>query len=315
MKFANAQATVYNDTVVRQFAIMTVVWGVVGMLVGVIIAAQLTWPELNFGIPWLSYGRLRPLHTNAVIFAFGGCGLFASAYYVVQRTCHVRLFAEKLAGWLTTNSKKGRKERQTLKKMHADLVALGFTGSYARVAAFARRWKADRQREQQTTGRGTFVPLYFAPGEAFQFDWSEDFVLVGGERVKLQVAHIKLSHSRAFLLRAYPLQTHEMLFDAHWHAFRVFGGVPARGIYDNMKTAVDRVGRGKERQINMRFLAMHCPAGACTACCREGRTTMFTSPSFAIRQRDGRKVRSRRTFGIPATRCCKGCRTFQILPR
>jgi cytochrome c oxidase cbb3-type subunit I len=99
MKFANAQATVYNDTVVRQFAIMTVVWGVVGMLVGVIIAAQLTWPELNLGIPWLSYGRLRPLHTNAVIFAFGGCGLFASAYYVVQRTCHVRLFNDKLASF------------------------------------------------------------------------------------------------------------------------------------------------------------------------------------------------------------------------
>lgn len=71
MKFANAQATVYNDTVVRQFAIMTVVWGVVGMLVGVIIAAQLTWPELNLGIPWLSYGRLRPLHTNAVILRLG----------------------------------------------------------------------------------------------------------------------------------------------------------------------------------------------------------------------------------------------------
>ena len=99
MKFANAQATVYNDTVVRQFAIMTVVWGVVGMLVGVIIAAQLTWPELNLGISWLSYGRLRPLHTNAVIFAFGGCGLFASAYYVVQRTCHVRLFNDKLASF------------------------------------------------------------------------------------------------------------------------------------------------------------------------------------------------------------------------
>ena len=99
MVFANSKATAYNDTVVRQFAIMTVVWGVVGMLVGVIIAAQLTWPELNFGIPWLSYGRLRPLHTNAVIFAFGGCGLFASAYYVAQRTCQVRLFGDKLAAF------------------------------------------------------------------------------------------------------------------------------------------------------------------------------------------------------------------------
>ena len=99
MTFANTQATVYNDKVVRQFAVMTVVWGVIGMLVGVIIAAQLTWPQLNLGIPWLSYGRLRPLHTNAVIFAFGGCGLFATAYYVVQRTCQVRLFSDKLAAF------------------------------------------------------------------------------------------------------------------------------------------------------------------------------------------------------------------------
>jgi hypothetical protein len=82
---------VYADTVVRLFALAAVLWGVVGMLVGVIIAAQLTWPELNFGIPWLSYGRLRPLHTNAVIFAFGGCALFATSYHVVQRTCQTRL--------------------------------------------------------------------------------------------------------------------------------------------------------------------------------------------------------------------------------
>ena len=173
-----------------------------------------------------------------------------------ERPSKLDPFAEKLAGWLKTNAGKPRKERQTLTKMHADLVALGFTGSYNRVAAFAREWRADRQREQQRTGRGTFVPLAFRSGEAFQFDWSEDFAVVGGERTKLQVAHIKLSHSRAFLLRAYPLQTHEMLFDAHWHAFRVFGGVPERGIYDNMRTAVDRVGRGKERQVNIRFLAM-----------------------------------------------------------
>ncbi len=92
-------ASAYNDTVVRQFTIMTIVWGVVGMLVGVIIAAQLLWPALNFDIEWLSYGRLRPLHTNAVIFAFGGCALFACSYYVVQRTCHVRLFGGGLAAF------------------------------------------------------------------------------------------------------------------------------------------------------------------------------------------------------------------------
>lgn len=117
--------------------------------------------------------------------------------------------------------------------MHADLVKLGYNGSYERVSAFARAWREDRHRAEQTTGRGTYVPLVFAPGEAFQFDWSEDWANIGGERAKLQVAHIKLSHSRAFLVRAYPLQTHEMLFDAHWHAFRVLGGVPSRGIYDS----------------------------------------------------------------------------------
>jgi cytochrome c oxidase cbb3-type subunit 1 len=89
----------YNYTVVRQFAVMTIVWGVVGMLVGVVIAAQLIWPELTYGVPWLSYGRLRPLHTNAVIFAFGGSALFATSYYIVQRTCHARLFSDGLAAF------------------------------------------------------------------------------------------------------------------------------------------------------------------------------------------------------------------------
>src|SRR5512145_3285158 len=94
----------YNYRVIRQFAVMTVVWGIVGMAVGALIAAQLAWPALNFDIPWLSYGRLRPLHTNAVIFAFGGCALFATSYQVVQRTCQTPLFLPWLAkftfiGW------------------------------------------------------------------------------------------------------------------------------------------------------------------------------------------------------------------------
>ena len=99
MQDLNIEANTYNDSVVRQFSIMAVVWGVVGMLVGVIIAAQLVWPELNLGLPWTSFGRLRPLHTNAVIFAFGGCTLFATSYYVVQRTCQVKLFCGKLAAF------------------------------------------------------------------------------------------------------------------------------------------------------------------------------------------------------------------------
>jgi hypothetical protein len=161
------------------------------------------------------------------------------------------------------------------------------------VAAFARGWKRDRQYEQQTSGRGTFVPLVFQPGEAFQFDWSEDYAVLGGKQVKLQVAHTKLSHSRAFIVRAYLLQTHEMLFDALTQAFRVLGGVPQRGIFDNMKTAVDKIGRGKARQVNARFaaLASHYLF-----------ETDFCNPASGWE-----KGKSRRTFRMPATACGNLC--------
>ncbi|MCB8877410.1 IS21 family transposase [Acidisoma silvae] len=165
-------------------------------------------------------------------------------------------FAEKLTAWLLQEARKSRKQKRTTKQLHVDLVKLGYAGSYARVAAFVRGWKAERQRDHQTSGRGTFVPLAFAPGEAFQFDWSEDYAVLAARPVKLQVAHTKLAHSRAFIVRAYPMQTHEMLFDALAETFRVLGGVPDRGIFDNMKTAVDKIGVGKARQVNLRFAAM-----------------------------------------------------------
>lgn len=173
-----------------------------------------------------------------------------------ERSWALDAFADKLSGWLKTESTRSRKQRRSIKQIHADLQALGYKGSYGRVAAFARRWNAQRQEAEKTSGRGTFIPLTFGAGEAFQFDWSEDWAVIAGVRTKLQVAHFKLSHSRAFYLRAYLLQTHEMLFDAHNHAFEVFGGVPRRGIYDNMRTAVDKVGRGKQRDVNSRFAAM-----------------------------------------------------------
>jgi transposase len=160
-------------------------------------------------------------------------GAVEPQFQVPDRPSKLDPYADKLTAWLKTEAGKPRKKRRTVKQLHAELVSLGYDGSYGRVAAFARKWKEDRQRDEQTAGRGTFVPLAFEAGEAFQFDWSENWMVVGGDRVKLQMAHTKLSHSRAFLVRAYPLQTHEMLFDAHWHAFRVFGGVPRRGIYDS----------------------------------------------------------------------------------
>jgi len=177
-------------------------------------------------------------------------------FKVPDRPSKLDPFADRLSAWLKSEASKPRKQKRTMKQLHADLLNLGYDGSYCRVAAFALEWKADWHKERQTTGRGTFVPLAFDPGEAFQFDWSEDWAIIGNERTKLQVAHTKLAYSRAFVVRAYLLQTHEMLFDAHNHAFRVFGGIPRRGIYDNMKTAIDKVGRGKDRDVNVRFQAM-----------------------------------------------------------
>ena len=165
-------------------------------------------------------------------------------------------YAQTLSSWLERESKRNRKRRRNLKQLHRDLMALGFDGSYDRVAAFARDWRQRERERAHRASRGAFVPLAFAPGEAFQFDWSEDWFRIGKKSTKVQVAHFKLCHSRAFFVRAYLTQTHEMLFDAHNHAFRVLGGIPERGIYDNMKTAVDKVGRGKKRQVNARFRAM-----------------------------------------------------------
>jgi transposase len=160
-----------------------------------------------------------------------------------------------LINWLHREAKRHRKQRRTVKQLHSDLVQLGYTGSYDRVAAFARDWRQAQQEAKGTAGKA-FVPLRFAPGEAFQFDWSEDWAVINGSNTKLQIAHFKLSHSRAFILRAYLLQTHEMLFDAHYHGLKALGGIPERGIYDNMKSAVDKVGRGKARVVNKRFQAM-----------------------------------------------------------
>jgi transposase len=148
-------------------------------------------------------------------------------FKVPERASKLDAFAERLSAWLQREMSRPRKQKRTIKQLHADLVSLGYGGSYNRVAAFSREWRDDYRRQQQMSGRGTFVPLSFAPGEAFQFDWSEDWAILDGVRTKLQVAHFKLSYSRAFIVRAYLLQTHEMLFDAHNHAFRVWAACRA----------------------------------------------------------------------------------------
>jgi len=113
-------------------------------------------------------------------------------------------FEEMLATWLVRESGRGRKQRRNLNQSYADLIELGYTGSYDREAAFTRNWRLQQQEAARVVGRGTFVPLLFVPGEAFQFDWSEGWAVIDGERTRLMVAQFKLCYSRAFMLRAYP---------------------------------------------------------------------------------------------------------------
>ncbi|MBL8347096.1 MAG: IS21 family transposase [Rubrivivax sp.] len=162
-------------------------------------------------------------------------------------------FVEVVQQALLADARRPKKERRTAKALYAQLVAQGYEGGYTRLTDYIRQWRA----EQGGASSGdAYVPLSFALGEAFQFDWSEEALVIGGQYQRLQVAHLKLCASRAFWLVAYPGQGHEMLFDAHTRAFTALGGVARRGIYDNMKTAVDRVGRGKRREVNLRFTTM-----------------------------------------------------------
>jgi transposase len=162
-------------------------------------------------------------------------------------------FIQMVQQALLADARRPKKERRTAKALHAQLVAAGYEGGYTRLTDYIRHWRTT----QGGVGVGdAYVPLSFALGEAFQFDWSEEALVIGGVYQRLQVAHLKLCASRAFWLVAYPGQGHEMLFDAHTRAFTALGGVARRGIYDNMKTAVDRVGRGKTRQVNLRFTTM-----------------------------------------------------------
>ena len=144
-----------------------------------------------------------------------------------------------------------KQNRRTARALFAQIKLNGYAGGYTRVMDFIRAWRSDAGK-----GVTAFVPLRFDLGEAFQFDWSEEGLMVGGVYHRMQVLHLKLCASRAFWLVAYPSQGHEMLFDAHTRSFAALGGVARRGIYDNMKTTVDKVKKGKDRAANARFAVM-----------------------------------------------------------
>ena len=172
-------------------------------------------------------------------------------YVRAKRFGKLNAFTEELKLALKADALRPKQDRRTARALFVQIKTSGYLGSYSRVTDFIRVWRANAGKDVKA-----FVPLKFDLGEAFQFDWSEEGMVVGGIYLRLQVSHMKLCASRAFWLVAYPSQGHEMLFDAHTRSFAALGGVARRGIYDNMKTAVDKVKKGKGRTVNARFAVM-----------------------------------------------------------
>lgn len=161
-------------------------------------------------------------------------------------------FAEVLDQMLADNARRAKRERLTFQRLYEALRLSGYSGGYDAVRRYGRAW----ERRQAIKQAEAYVPLAFAPGEAYQFDWSHECVVIDGVTTMAKVAHVRLCHSRMLFVRAYPRESQEMVFDAHEQAFGFFKGACQRGIYDNMKTAVDAVFVGKARQFNRRFLQM-----------------------------------------------------------
>jgi transposase len=159
---------------------------------------------------------------------------------------------EELDRLLAANAEASMRERLTLIRIFEELRALGYEGGYDAVRRYAGAWA----KANASATASAYVPLTFAPGEAYQFDWSHEIVVLDGVTTIVKVAHVRLCHSRMMFVRAYPRETQEMVFDAHERAFAFFKGACARGLYDNMKTAVEAIFVGKDRQYNRRFLQM-----------------------------------------------------------
>jgi transposase len=158
-------------------------------------------------------------------------------------------YIDELESRLEEDQQLPKKRRCTAQALFEELQNQGYCGGYDSVRRYVKRWRG----QQQHMAAQVFIPLTFDPAEAFQFDWSHELVQMNGMPVKAKVAHLRLCHSRLFLVIAYPRETQEMVFDAHMRAFEFFGGVCRKGIYDNLKTAVNKVLSGKERNFNNRF--------------------------------------------------------------
>jgi transposase len=188
-------------------------------------------------------------------------------------------WAVELDGLLAANAAKPAREQLTLIRIFEELRGRGYDGGYDAVRRYARRWS----KEHGQSTAAAYVPLSFAPGEAYQFDWSHEVVLLSGTTVMVKAAHVRLCHSRMLFVRAYPRETQEMVFDAHDRAFALFKGTCSRGIYDNMKTAVETI-------LLARIAATIAASCRCAA-------TIWLIQLPARQLRAGRRGRSRTRLG------------------
>jgi transposase len=192
-----------------------------------------------------------------------------------------------LESWLTTERHLPKAQRRTAQRLFEGLQAEGYRGAYDSVQRFVKQWKSAQTRP---TIKEAFVPLVFAPGDACQFDWSQEHVEIDGVALTIKVAHFRLAYSRQMFVVAYPSETQEMVLDAHSRAFAFFGGVPKRMIYDNLKTVVDTILVGKDRHFNRRFMALGEPLPVRARCLHAGLWLGERANRESGRQRAGMAV-------------------------
>ena len=215
--------------------------------------AKIRLDHLVRGVPIKKIARDLRVSKNTVRKVVRGDETSFSYERKIQPMPKLGPWVEELERQLEANEKKARKDRLSLLRIHEDLASLGYEGGYDAVRRYARAW---RRRWRLLSPSQAFVPLSFDPGEAYQFDWSHEYAVLSGTTTRVKAAHMRLCHSRMQLVQIFPRESQEMVFEAHERAFRFFGGVCRRGIYDNMKTAVSTVFVGKKRDYNRRFQEM-----------------------------------------------------------
>ena len=203
----------------------------------------------------------------------------------------------ELERMLEANETKSKRERLTLLRISEALEGLGYGGGYDAVRRYAKAW---RWRRSASTAQ-TYVPLVFSPGEAYQFDWSHEYVVLAGVTTKVKVVHVRLCHSRMFFVRAYPRESQEMVFDAHDRAFRLFQGACRRGIYDNMKRGGGCTAWSSMRRFGWRGLAPVHPATSVRHCGRSAWRPASCLGSTAGTQVHGQGLRRSSLHGVVPT--------------